>query len=274
MLGFLLVKCSDLKQPIPTNLQPKLSVHPAEWLNKNSLVFHGLFIRNIGWNLKNCQQCHGSDYAGGIANSSCLPCHEDTPEDCIVCHGGVDNRTGGPPEDIDGNTMIGTRSVGVHTAHLDGASLTDGVECANCHIVPGSFDASGHVDSDLPAEVMFSNLAVLNDANPIWDTSAESCSNSYCHGNWILSKMESRFQNVYSADEMRGNNSSPQWTDPATAPCGSCHDLPPAGHSPFDLSLCNVCHSTVIDANGNIIDKSKHVNGKVNVFLQEYPMFK
>jgi len=34
-----------------------------------------------------------------------------------------------------------------------------------------------------------------------------------------------------------------------------------------------VCHSGVVDENGNIADKTKHVNGKVNVFGREYSVF-
>jgi len=71
---------------------------------------------------------------------------------------------------------------------------------------------------------------------------------------------------------MAGLNASPKWTDPASAKCGSCHGLPPAGHRYHDLTVCSICHPAVIDENGNIIDKIKHVNGKVNFLEQEYPM--
>lgn len=273
LIGLVLSRCSDLRDPIPTNSPAELEVHPEDWLDETSPDFHGRFIQNIGWNLKNCQQCHAADYTGGIANTSCLTCHPATPEDCTVCHGGADNLTGAPPEDLSGNQTTDSRGVGAHTTHLNGVSLSTGFECGTCHVVPASFDTPGHVDSQLPAEVLFSNLALTDSATPNWDTNAASCMNAYCHGNWSLAKAESNFQFIYAADNIAGNASSPTWTDPATVTCGTCHNLPPVGHNPSGLDTCAGCHSSVIDANGDIIDKSKHVNGQVNVFGQEFPMF-
>lgn len=268
-----LTACSDLKEPVASNQQPVVSAHPDGWLSKPSPNFHGIFIREqIAWDLSNCQQCHGTDYAGGAVNSSCLPCHEETPEDCIVCHGGVENLTGAPPLDIDDNVNVSARGVGTHTAHLEGRVLADGVECAECHTVPAAYDAPGHVDSDLPAEVIFSGLALNDGAQPAYTSNSASCSNAYCHGNWSLSRAESQYPNVYSAEAMVGNSAVPVWTDPTTAQCGSCHNLPPQGHVDYELNQCVVCHSTV-DSNGNIADRSKHINGNINVFNREYPIF-
>jgi hypothetical protein len=70
---------------------------------------------------------------------------------------------------------------------------------------------------------------------------------------------------------MTGDNASPEWTDPDAVFCGSCHGLPPTGHNPFELDACANCHSSVVDATGSIIDKTKHVNGLLNVFGQEFP---
>ena len=72
---------------------------------------------------------------------------------------------------------------------------------------------------------------------------------------------------------MQGYSASPIWIDHDSAECGSCHDLPPVGHNPFELSACAGCHGLVIDAEGEIIDKTKHANGLINVFGQEFPMF-
>lgn len=273
MLSMLVLNaCSDLKQPVESNQEPAVSAHPNGWLSKPSPNFHGIFIRESGWDLSNCQQCHGTDFAGGTVNSSCLPCHPQTPEDCIVCHGGVENTTGAPPLDIDDNVNVSARGVGTHTAHLEGRILADGVECAECHTVPAVYDAPGHVDTDLPAEVVFSGLALNDGAQPGYSGSTGTCSNSYCHGNWSLPRSDSRFANVYSAETMAGSNASPVWTDPSTAQCGSCHGLPPQGHVEYELNQCVVCHSTV-DAEGNIVDRTQHINGQINVFNREYPIF-
>ncbi len=265
--------CSDLNEPVESNLKPEISAHPVGWVNVNSGEFHGLFIRDIDWDLRNCQECHGVDYAGGIANSSCLPCHPKTPEDCIVCHGGVDNLTGAPPEDLEGNVVPTAHGVGAHTAHLEGDEFAAGFECHTCHAVPDSFYAPGHIGADSQAEVMFENLALADGAQPIWNSDAETCANSYCHGNWALAKEQSDFDNFYTGDEMTGNNASPVWTDPESVDCESCHNLPPTGHIPFELNVCTNCHSAVVDADGNIVDKTKHVNGQINVFGQERPIF-
>ncbi len=273
LIGFLLDGCSDLRNPVPVNSPATLSVHPEGWITVGSPEFHGEFFKTINWDLGHCQQCHGTDYKGGIANSSCLTCHPTTPEDCTTCHGGVDNQTGAPPEDLLGNRTSDAPGVGAHTSHLNGVSLSTGFVCETCHVVPDSFNDPGHVDSNLPAEVLFSNLAVIDGANPVWDGSADRCSNSFCHGSWRLAKAESNFPNIYIADEMKGNEASPKWTDPGTAVCGTCHILPPAGHAPAELNQCSVCHKSVVDARGNIIDKTKHVNGQVNVFGDEYPIF-
>lgn len=273
LLGLWSSGCSDIKQPTPANLEPGLSVHSEGWLDPDAAAFHGIFIRQgIAWDLSNCQQCHGVDYAGGVAESTCLPCHPGTPEDCAVCHGGTENHSGAPPEDLDGNTAVSVPTVGTHTVHVEGDDGSDGVPCASCHEVPENYFAVGHIDSDLPAEVVFFGLAVVNGATPNYVAATPGCDNTYCHGNWGLSRAESRFPNVYSDEVMIGNNASPVWTDPATGQCGSCHDLPPRGHVDYALSQCFICHSTV-DVDGNISDKRKHINGQINVFNQEYPIF-
>ncbi|MFQ6114986.1 MAG: CxxxxCH/CxxCH domain-containing protein [bacterium] len=276
LLGFLFTRCSDLREPVPTNSPANLSVHPFAWSDTtqvDSPDFHSNFFQSIRWDLKRCQQCHGVDYQGGIANFSCLTCHPATPEDCVVCHGGVDNMTGAPPEDLNGNRDTEFRGVGAHTAHLSEGQFSLGFECETCHVVPDSFYAAGHVDSNLPAEVIFSKLALVDKADPTWQIESESCQNAFCHGNWSLLKSESGFSFIYSADRIEGNLASPTWTDPTTVTCGTCHDLPPKGHIPYQLNECSNCHIFVIDADGLIIDKSKHVNGNVNVFGQEYPIF-
>lgn len=277
----LAVSCSELEQPVPTNQPSELDVHPEGWLNPGSSNFHGLVIRSNNWDLSNCQQCHGSNYGGGIANVDCLPCHNQPqgPEACNTCHGdfGGDAAnifTWAPPENLDGDTEPTASGVGAHTIHLSGGDLSAGFECTTCHVVPDSLYAPGHVqDADSQAEVIFSGLALLDTAQGNWDNNSESCMNSYCHGNWSLARAASPNNFVYTAETMEGSNATPVWTDPQSADCGSCHGLPPAGHSPFDLTACTGCHGSVVDGNGDIIDKTKHVNGQVNVFNQEYPFF-
>ncbi len=265
--------CSGLKEPFEANLAPELDVHPDGWAEPAATNFHATFIASKQWDLSGCKECHGQDYAGGIAESSCLTCHPGTPEDCTTCHGGTDNATGAPPSDLSGNQEPTARGVGAHSVHLDGKDVSSGFECQTCHVVPTTFSSSGHIDAALPAEVTFSGPALSDGAIPIWDGTATSCADSYCHGNWSLAKSESNFQAFYLEDTIRGDNPSFDWTAANSATCGTCHGLPPAGHVPVTLDQCANCHSSVVNSEGQIIDKSKHVNGMVNVFQQEYPMF-
>ena len=46
--------------------------------------------------------------------------------------------------------------------------------------------------------------------------------------------------------------------------CGTCHKLPPTGHT--TATTCNGCHPRVVDQDFNIIDKNLHINGKIDVF--------
>ncbi len=274
VVGMGFVSCSDLRDPVPTNSPAVLSVHPDGWLQVGATDFHGrFFLQNQNWDLRNCQQCHGQNYAGGIANSTCLTCHPGTPEGCTVCHGGTENQTGAPPKDLADNTSTTARGVGQHTLHLSGGDLSGGFECTTCHIVPSAFFEVGHIDSELPAELTFSGLAVADSASPSYDSGILSCANSYCHGNWSLPRSQSQFVGFYTTENIQGNAVAPSWTLPSVSVCGSCHDLPPTGHIPFAINVCSNCHGDVMNASGVIINKSKHINGMVNVFSLEYPMF-
>lgn len=282
LLFAVIVGCSELDQPSPPNLEPALSVHPDGWTQPNSNEFHGLFIRSNdpSWDLTNCQECHGIDYAGGIVETSCMSagCHAGPPDDCYVCHG--DNETGlhsNPPEDIDGNVATSARGVGAHVAHLEEDEFNAGIACESCHHVPAEYEDPAHaVGSVLPAELLFGGLAVTDGAAPNLDTATLTCAAAYCHGNWSLPRSASNWANFYTADSIAGNSATPVWTDESTVVCGSCHNLPPTGHIPADPDQCANCHIGVVDNNvptPNIIDKTKHINGQVNVFGQEYPIF-
>lgn len=283
-----LSSCSELRDPVPTNSATTISnVHPDGWadtLNVSDDDFHGrFFIQASNWNLGNCQDCHGQNYAGGISNSSCLPCHSDTPEDCNVCHGtGSSNPLGPPAPDLADNTATSARGVGQHTLHLEGGDFSAGFDCAVCHVVPSSLNAAGHLGTDARAELAFTGLALADSAAPAYNSGSLSCANSYCHGNWSMHSAQARpeFLGFYAASAMEGNAVAPGWTDAATGECGSCHDLPPRGHfghMQLQISACASCHGIVVDGSGNIIDKTKHVNGKVNVNIGgqelEYDIF-
>jgi hypothetical protein len=260
------------------NCHPTIDVHQPGIADTTSQNFHGKYMPGINWDILKCASCHNSDYSGGLASPSCLTCHteENGPEACNTCHG--DPGTGGhifPPKDLEGDTSTTAPGVGAHVAHLVTNNLSGRIRCSNCHIVPESFDAPGHLGTP-PADITFGRIAVINHGiNSSYDYSTHSCSNTYCHGNFVSKRDTSQYQFIYEdstgapSDSMYGNNVTVVWNEVngAQAKCGSCHGLPPTGHR-FQTwpTSCTICHTGVIDAHGNIIDSTKHINGVVNVF--------
>jgi hypothetical protein len=267
--------CSDLNNNNITT-PPEVNVHAPGILNKKSPNWHGNLIRNNNWNLSNCQHCHAADFSGGTTGASCLNCHKNSggPEACNTCHGKFkDPSKIAPPRDINGDTATTFLGVGAHTQHLYESTLGNNVSCSNCHKVPNSFNTPGHVDTDLPAEVVFSGQAVSHGAsNAIYNHADGTCANTYCHGNFTFYKDSTSLRNqfAYTADKITGTSQTLIWNnlDSTQIKCGSCHGLPPAGHISQNITLkdCAGCHVGVVDENGNIIDKSKHINGKIDVF--------
>jgi predicted CxxxxCH...CXXCH cytochrome family protein len=279
--------CSELQDNLvpPPQRNESLAVHPDGWAAPvSSADFHGKYIRAQQWQMSSCWSCHGRNYAGGDSQVSCLTCHTKPggPENCTTCHGSTNPA---PPRDLDGDTATTVRAVGAHQSHIAGAGKTEGIRCSECHTVPASVYVPGHVDSGPPAEVIFhDSLAntVTNEPTtrdydvslatttptPTWNPTALKCSNTYCHG-----------------DFKNGNNYSPTWTSVGTgeARCGTCHGdvtkqtladraqpkTSARGGTHPNSTQCSVCHVGIVDANLNILDKAKHVNGKLNVFGDE-----
>ena len=147
-----------------------------------------------------------------------------------------------PPEDVAGNTATTLRTVGAHQSHLSGGFFAGGIACSECHTVPTHYLDPGHVDSDVPAEVIFGILAKTGGLTPVWD--GQTCSNTHCHG-----------------------ASKPKWTSVGTgeAICSRCHGIPPPAPHPQAQIACAICHPRVVDENLIIIDKTLHINGQVDV---------
>ncbi len=269
--------CAELKDKLPAGTNPAIAVHAEGWTNPSSANFHGKAIMADSWDMRSCRTCHGSDYSGGVAEVSCRTCHTDGggPENCATCHGGPNSPA--PPEDLAGNTATAAAGVGAHQKHVQGGNLSSIVWCYECHTVPTSVYAAGHVDSDLPAEVPLNGPRARTASagivpSPSHDYTALTCSDTYCHGNWRADSATSPRQFAYTSAFITGSNATPVWTGgSAEAACGSCHGLPPAGHMPALLTTCGNCHLGVVDAQGKIADKSLHMNGKINAFDYERP---
>ncbi len=241
---------------------------------------HPASLRTAGYPFGTCHVCHGTDYAGGtVGVTSCMisGCHRDasnnpkSPEACNTCHGNFRGAASEP----------GTwaPSTGAHAKHLSTNVRGATAQCRECHNVPSTTFAAGHLGTDGVAEIAFNGPVALTQTDagrvvptPAYNSSTGRCSNTYCHGNWVLrrSSAQSSYQHFYTDSLMVGANAQPSWTGGAgDAACGTCHAIAPAGHFSFALNACATCHADVIDAAGNFIDKSKHVNGKRNVFDSE-----
>jgi hypothetical protein len=228
--------------------------------------------------MKDCQQCHAADFSGGIAKANCLNCHTspEGPEACNTCHGDFSNPSRpAPPKDINDNTATTFKSVGAHSVHLFQNQLGNSTPCSSCHKTPNEIYETGHIDSDLPAEVMLKDIAAAFGADDaIYDPSTGTCSNTYCHGNFEFLRSAAPPENQFAyrnsdgtpSEKMTGINNMMDWTkiDGTKLQCGTCHGLPPAGHLPAPLDACYTCHPGVVDEQGNIADYTKHINGEIN----------
>jgi len=249
-----------------------IKIHPSDWVDIKSENSHGKFLRKIGYNFDQCKQCHGKDYTGGVSKSSCYACHSSVggPEACNTCHGSVANSA--PPRDLNNNFSTTARGVGAHQSHVVEGKLTVAFDCIECHIKPVALKSPGHIDTTPGAEVIFqdSSLARHKSAgfnigefivpNPIYDSGNLTCSNTYCHGYFRNGNM----------------NNAPKWNvvDGSQAVCGSCHGLPPGGTHPkvSATSCATSCHNDVVELSSGVLkikDKTKHINGKLNLYGYE-----
>lgn len=258
--------CSELDNSV--TLAPEVRTHGEGWSNPSSSNFHGGYIASTKWNLGQCKTCHGGDYSGGTSGSSCLGCHDGSngPENCRLCHGNSEHSN--PPSALNGDTSVSSIGVGVHMSHrysVYGAALS----CEDCHRDINGFSDPNHIDpmADGIAEIVFGTRAydTLNGPirpNPVWDRSSATCSSVYCHGTF-----------------KEGNvDAVGVWTSPGSVVCGTCHGDPGTGnptprvngvftpphYSFMNSTSCYVCHSSVMNGLGQIINKDLHINGEID----------
>jgi len=270
-----------ISSPTCITCHPALEIHQRATISDStSANFHGKFLKTTGWDISKCATCHGDSFTGGTQSPSCNTsgCHTGAqgPAACNTCHGDFNNPSQiSPPKDLNGNTSPSSPGVGAHTKHVaafaNGASLA----CSECHTVPSDVNSAGHLGSDGKAELNFGAFANKS-SGAFYNFATNECGNTYCHGNFEFKKSDAgstTAQLQYTADKMVGNNRSPVWTTSggSETKCSSCHGIDdthpsPIGHVPYTIDQCVWCHSSVVDASGTIIDKSKHINGKINVF--------
>ncbi|MEJ2637705.1 MAG: cytochrome c3 family protein [Calditrichia bacterium] len=237
---------------------------------------HGAFIKNeLDWDLTPCKECHGVDYYGGLVTVglNCRACHTEPagPEACNTCHGDFNNPDQiAPPRDLDGNFSTTAIGVGAHQNHTTDPIVTNPYGCTVCHPSITQFSQDNHIDNVPGSTIIFNSFATQNGTlDLVWNSDQATCSNSYCHGSFVFKKSDSQYQFMFTDSIITGIHEPVVWTQVAATPaCDFCHQLPPAGHlnDNYTVNDCARCHYTVVDASGNIIDKSKHINGKANVF--------
>lgn len=246
--------------------------HGAGFGDPSATNFHKFTIRQNKYDLTNCKNCHGPDYNGGLLsnNKSCSSsgCHvaaDKGPEACYTCHGNAATKDANPPKSLNDETVNSARGVGAHLTHLKSPNITTYLlRCQSCHTVPTAFNSTGHItatDPNFPrAEVVLTDSLAFTKTigtvgTPTYNPTTIKCENVYCHGNFT-----------------NGNSFQPQWNGTDQSKCGSCHGdpstgnpLPKAPH--FQVTTCGIaCHADVMNSdNVTFKDKSKHINGKLEV---------
>ncbi|HEY6176682.1 MAG TPA: CxxxxCH/CxxCH domain-containing protein, partial [Kofleriaceae bacterium] len=204
-----------------------------------------------------CGKCHPTMTPGGGLVIADPARHIDgnldvtTDQPCNSCHGSAGGNA--PPKDTLGNTATTARGVGAHQSHLAPSNLFfKPIACTDCHRVPATVNAVGHIDTPLPAEVMFSGRA---GTSPIWN--GAQCSNVYCHGATLSD----------GSSGAGGTATTPVWqrVDGTQAQCTSCHGFPPPLPHPQNAD-CGACHSDVKPgSNQTFLDTTKHIDGNLDV---------
>lgn len=209
-----------------------------------------------------CHSCHGAVVGPGERITR-RDLHIDgvvqveLPTACTACHGRPDgDALGAPPADTLGNTDTGAAGVGAHRAHLEGRGLARVVPCHECHQVPEAVDATGHLDSELPAELRFSGVATAFGAQPVY--TGGRCVDSYCHGADF----------VFDEQPSGGRATEPDWTrvDGSQVTCDGCHGMPPPAPHPRPADDCGQCHRNA-DGNTGFVRPELHVDGKLTFYL-------
>ena len=200
-------------------------LHPVGILDPNADEFHGKELARHDWSFALCATCHGDNLDGGKAKVSCLGCHAAGPTACTTCH------ADGP-------------KTNAHVAHR----VTGKLACAECHTVPATWDAEGHILRDghadpAPAEVTLGALANLSLVPQDRAAPAKfedgTCTNVYCHGAVLHAG--------------GGAATAPRWTDATpTGSCTGCHASPPPSHA---QSACASCHPA----------NAPHIDGAVQI---------
>lgn len=200
-----------------------------------------------------CSLCHANAASdGGIVDRALHgngTVESQLPTSCSGCHGSATNAA--PPQDLAGSTATTSPGVGAHQAHLVGRGLARVVSCEECHAVPATVTAPGHLDG--VNQVRFSGAALANGATPSYSSATRTCANAACHD-----------VSNYTQAPGGGTATTPVWTqvDGSQRTCTSCHGAPPPAPHPTVVA-CELCHANVAP-DGGFLRPELHINGRVD----------
>jgi len=193
----------------------------------------GFLVLPLGlaaWALGGCLETRGFDQ--GEPQAECAECHggsleasEEFPEWIAA-----------PPYNLSGEMDRDARGNGAHEVHLRGSATARALLCSECHLVPETTDAPGHMDSPYPADLTFSGPAAnAFEATPVFDPATQTCKQTFCHGGYFVGGRPSG-----------GLLTEPKWTDSSGAPaaCDGCHGQPPPDPHPR-TDACSDCHKNI-----------------------------
>jgi predicted CxxxxCH...CXXCH cytochrome family protein len=223
--------------------------HPTGWGSPAAPEFHGLALRDAGYETFQCQRCHGTDLRGGKAEVDCNSCHKKGPFACNTCHG--DEKSNAPPKSLDRKRSTTTLGVGAHRSHVLDTDLHLAFPCEKCHPSVTNAEDEGHYRiggafvTNRPAVI----VSAFPDAGVVasWDRTAATCTNVACHSP--------------NPKDGVAAHMTPTWTKSGQgeAKCGTCHGLGPEGHQ---STHCEGCHAKGYADGG--VDRALHVNGKLD----------
>ncbi len=209
------------------------------------------------------------DDSGAAARAPSASALYANPNYCTKCHGGLDNGTGAPPNDLAGNGATSFMSVGAHSAHVAAGPMAVALDCSQCHPPTANLCAPTHVNGTV--DIAWGPIPTSHGTVPSFDATSGTCAN-WCHG----------------ATMQNGTRNQPTWTGvgQGQAACGTCHGIPtavpgspgqmtglPSANHPAFLqgTRCMDCHQDTMTVNAMGQDVLKpgggdghHVNGVVD----------
>lgn len=221
----------------PNNIEP---YHPEGWVEPE---VHGLAAK---LQTEDCRPCHGDDLRGGTSAVSCDTCHmAGWRTKCTRCHGGMDNDTGAPPDDLNPDEP------GVFQGHA--AHVTDqnheAWDCDTCHKMPKDVLSAGHMFDDTPARAEVDMSQGRLSPEGTYDPATSTCADVYCHGN-------GRTKGTIEA------SAEPRECDGCHGNVGNTTGLSGEHRKHLREGVdCWECHGSVVDASNDIVDPLLHVDG-------------